>query len=333
MTKSGSALAERPAREAAKQESPLVKFSSKIDRIDEIVSESSLASMEASGRFRRAFILADAVEQLSDLITPDMMGSITRLQGQSLGFRTDRDEKGGYPPDVVKACLIEALLRGAYPVNNEFNIIAARPYITKEGLTRMVRDFPGLANLKMTFGVPRKIADGAIVKCGATWMRNGEADSIECEIPCRVNAGMGVDAILGKATRKLLARIYQRLTGSEQEIAEGEVGEPGPTAETIIAGDGTAVIDHADQPGDSHDGTQGEPAKVGIVTIGNVIHAIIEGETGFDAERRSAMIAKWCESSDIDPEALAEESDGSERANAIINRAKATNWEIYIQRK
>lgn len=333
MSKSGAALAERPAAPRAANESPLVKFSSAIDRIDEIVAESNLASMEATGRFRRAFVLAEAVQQLNTLITPDMLTSVMRLQGQSLGFRTDRDDKGGYPAEVVKQCLIEALLRGAYPVGNEFNIIAHRPYITKEGLTRMVREFPGLANLKLGFGVPRNVVGGAIVKCSATWTLSGGSDSIECEIPIRVNSGMGVDAILGKATRKLLARVHQRLTGSEQVVADGEVGEPGPEVETIIAGDGSAVIDRPDAAGDPGDGKQGDPAGVGIVTIGNVLHAIIEGETGWSAEQRSAAIARWCAANDIDPQALAAESDGSAEATAIIEKAKAANWEVYVARK
>lgn len=332
MSKSGAALAERPAAKAP-EGNALTRFSDSIGEIDRIVEESSLASIEVKGRFSRAFVMASAVQRLNALISDEMMRDIMGLQGQSLGFRTDRDEKGGYPVGVVKACLIEALLRGAYPVGNEFNIIAHRPYITKEGLTRMVREFPGLANLKLGFGVPRNVVGGAIVKCSATWTLSGGSDSIECEIPIRVNSGMGVDAILGKATRKLLARVHQRLTGSEQVVADGEVGEPGPEVETIIAGDGSAVIDRPDAAGDPGDGKQGDPAGVGIVTIGNVLHAIIEGETGWSAEQRSAAIARWCAANDIDPQALAAESDGSAEATAIIEKAKAANWEVYVARK
>ena len=38
----------------------------------------------------------------------------------------------------------------------------------------------------------------------------------------RVNSGMGPDAILGKATRKLYARIYAILTGCSKDAVEGD---------------------------------------------------------------------------------------------------------------
>ena len=59
--------------------------------------------------------------------------------------------------------------------------------------------------------------------CKASWKLNGTPDVMEAEIPVRINAGMGSDAILGKAERKMRARIYNRITGTE--FPEGEVGD------------------------------------------------------------------------------------------------------------
>jgi len=125
----------------------------------------------------------------------------------------------------VKECLIEATIRGVRPVNNEFNIIAGRCYLTKNGVAHLLREFPGLTDLRPRFGVPKMVGEkGALVAASAAWKLNGKPDSIEeREYPIRVNAGMGADAVLGKATRKLYAAIYAQLTGSEQ--MEGEVDD------------------------------------------------------------------------------------------------------------
>jgi hypothetical protein len=107
----------------------------------------------------------------------------------------------------------------------------------------MVREFPGLTDLKLDFGVPRTAPNtkGALIVGQASWRLNGQKDTLSREIPVRVNEFMGVDAIIGKAERKLLKLVYQRLTGSEQSIQDGEVGDlplldSGSAAEALPAG-------------------------------------------------------------------------------------------------
>jgi hypothetical protein len=158
------------------------------------------------------------------------------LQGSKLGFVTDKDAGGGYPAEVVREVIIEALLRGFRPVGNEFNIIAGQFYGAKNGFERIVREWPGLTNLRIDLGVPHLVAEkGALVPCEARWRLDGRDMKVECRpaagdgfdtrIPVKVNGGMGPDAILGKATRKLYARVYQVLTGCASDIvdADGDV--------------------------------------------------------------------------------------------------------------
>lgn len=67
----------------------------------------------------------------------------------------------------------------------------------------------------------------------ATWLLHGKPDSLEVCIPVRVNSGMGADAILGKATRKILGRIHARITGSNQMIdddGDNEIDAATPAA-------------------------------------------------------------------------------------------------------
>lgn len=213
-----------------------------LSRVETIVLEMAAAGGAGdSGHFGRAFRMAAAIRALHHAISDDMMKDIMHLQGTGLGFLTDKDTvkegKPGYPVEDVKLVAIEAALMGAYWVGNEFNIISGRPYLTKNFFTRKLREFPGLTDLKLSPGVPVLIGDkGALVPYVATWKLNGEGMRIERlltklddkreldeRICVKVNSGMGADAILGKAERKIKAAIYARLTGSD--LTDGEVDD------------------------------------------------------------------------------------------------------------
>jgi hypothetical protein len=78
-----------------------------------------------AGTFTMASRMAAGIRALRAALTPEIMQDIMALQGSSLGFRTDKDKEGGYPVEVVKECMIEAVLKGARVINNETNIIAS----------------------------------------------------------------------------------------------------------------------------------------------------------------------------------------------------------------
>lgn len=192
-----------------------------IAAMDAVIRECSLQHLNAQEQFQQAFKMAAGIRELRALITSAAMKDIMQLQNTALGFRTDKAQ-GGYPEEVVKDCVIEASLRGLRPVGNEFNIISGRCYVTKEGFARLVREFPGMTDLQMLPGVPRMKDGGALVLYRATYSLDGVPVTIERDIPVKVNNGMGADAILGKATRKMLCAVYERLTGSEYSLPEGD---------------------------------------------------------------------------------------------------------------
>lgn len=223
-------------------------------RVETIITEFSAAGGAGdSGHFGRAFRMAAAIRALHNAITEDMMKDIMHLQGTGLGFLTDKDDPAknnppGYPAADVKVVAIEAALLGAYWVGNEFNIISCRPYLTKNFFTRKLREFPGLTHLELSPGVPVLVGDkGALVPYVATWKYNGQPMKIERlltkiddktdldeRIPIRVNSGMGADAILGKAERKIKAQIYNLLTGSD--LTDGDVDEALPGKSQPVRG-------------------------------------------------------------------------------------------------
>lgn len=219
------------------------------NEIESVLASCNAMTLRELPALAQAVTLATGVTTLRKVLTDELMKSVFMpLQGTPLGFLTDRDNaKEGpreYPITVVREVLIEALIHGFRPVGNEINIIAGRCYGAQNGYARLVADYPGLTDLQLTPGVPVHIAEkGALVPYRATWRLNGVPMELRCEyvksadgavddtrIPVKVNANMGADAIIGKAKRKFLKQIYDRLTGSKLSLADGEaidtVGEP-----------------------------------------------------------------------------------------------------------
>lgn len=240
----------------------------KVMALDQTVKDSRNEIIEAdkSGNtMMKALVLAQATRAIREQLTP-MMPDIMQLVGSPLGFKTDKDrarkikgkdgeqdrwDESKYSQGEVQDVVTVALLRGYQLVGNEINIIAGNFYPTKEGLERQIREFPGLKDLRLTAGVPSQGQQGALVHYEAEWTLNGEHQSIRCEqriedgkiiadtrIPIRVNDGMGVDAILGKAKSKMLRRIWERITGSQQSCVEDV--EDGDSDPNVI--DGTATV-------------------------------------------------------------------------------------------
>jgi hypothetical protein len=174
--------------------------------------------------FEKAYQIASATAKLKELLTADYMKPIMALQGNKLGFKTDKDDKGGYDINIVKNCLIEAVLTGLQPCGNQFNIIAGNCYTTKEGFGYLLKNMIGLAYEIIPL-LPRVNADktSAAITMKIEWTINGEKNEREIEFPIKMNAYMGTDAIIGKATRKARAWLYNTI--NDCEIADGDISD------------------------------------------------------------------------------------------------------------
>ncbi len=218
-------------------------------QIEEALVKCNSAALADLPALKQAVTLAAGIQHLRKALTPEIVQRVLMpLQGTPLGFVTDKDRDGGYPDEVVRDCAIEAMIKGAQPINNEFNIISGRCYIAKNGLKRLVMTWPGLTNFRMTPGVPTLAGDkGALIQMRATWMLDGtpmelfrgqtqSKDGVldDTRIAVKVNSGMGPDAIVGKAERKMYKAIYELLSGLTVEDGEaidtvGEVVNSKPT--------------------------------------------------------------------------------------------------------
>ena len=206
--------------------------------IEAVVRECNLMAIRELPPLMQSIRMAQGLQRLRDALPEGPVKTyFMPLKGSTLGFLTDEQDKP-YGWEVVRDCIIEALLRGFRPIGNEFNIIAGRFYGAKNGLERIVREYPGLTGLTFDLAVPVMVADkGALVGFEAKWFLLGEpmemfgrpaaGDALDTRIPVRVNSGMGPDAILGKATRKMFARIYNRLVGMQAVDPDAEPGRGG----------------------------------------------------------------------------------------------------------
>jgi hypothetical protein len=188
------------------------------EKVHSVIGSHTLAG------FEKAYLVANAVGEIANLLTAEYMKPIMALQGNKLGFRTDKDRNGGYPEAVVKNCLIEAVLMGLQPTGNQFNIIAGNTYPTKEGLGYLLNNFTGL-DYELVCGLPKINSEktGAAVDVNIRWTLNGITKEKNIPIPIKMDAYTTVDAIIGKATRKGRAWLLSTITGIE--IVDGDVTE------------------------------------------------------------------------------------------------------------
>ena len=203
-----------------------------ITRLDEIANTYQLAKIDKSP-FAATFSTALAINELRSVLTAEVMRPIMDLMNTPLGFLTDRSGKPNrqgiitkqpYTWEEVRDVVIEATLRGFFPVGNELNIIAGRFYAAKNGLRRKVTTHPGITEFRDSYSIPKTINNaGAIVEAEASWKLNGTSDSLKRNFAVKGDEYAAADSYIGKATRKLLAAVWERISGVA--IPEGEVEE------------------------------------------------------------------------------------------------------------
>lgn len=194
-----------------------IQIASKIDAIVSFVQNE-----EISG-FQRAFVQASAIEKISELLTAEYMKPIMTLQNKKIGFLTDL--KTGYTEEKVKEIITEVVLNGLEVTGNQFNIIASKMYVTKEGFKALLKKVSKLS-YQWIPDIPIFENGGATVKGRAVFNYNGKSESQELIFPVKVNQGMSSDGVMGKAERKALSWIYFHVTGIQ--VPEGDINDQEP---------------------------------------------------------------------------------------------------------
>lgn len=180
----------------------------------------------------------EAIQRLRDLVSLAMVGDrgLLSLMNSPLGFATDRAPTRKNPAPqpydnaTIRDCIVAAILAGAVPLNNEICIISGKCYLQRSFFERATREWPGCDALEISIGVPEITHAGALVPARARWRQNGELREVDCnrgsEFDARIYVRPGdgerpdVEATIGKATRKLLARVLTTMTGMRYEDAD-----------------------------------------------------------------------------------------------------------------
>lgn len=226
-----------------------------MEQINQTYGVTALAGVAST--MKRSLMMAQGIRECTELVNR-AYDHFAPLMGQKLGFVTDKDKEGGYDRNTVVKCMTEAVLSGVSLIGNEFNIIANNCYITKNGYLRKCNDITGIIDLIVMPGIPyvqtkNGEAGHTLVPMKATWtiivrddagtITSKKPFELNKEIPIRVNSGMQVDAVLGKAHRKMYAAIHGMMTNSQLSIfdANDDHDDVGPGVELPVTRIGGAA--------------------------------------------------------------------------------------------
>jgi len=293
-----------------------------IIEIEQACQDCSLATLQKLSPIRRTLALANGMQTIRKHLVGPLMADIMALANTPLGFLTDRkpgqkDKEGKeikpYAESTIRDAVIEGMLRGASIIGNEINVLVGRCYLTKAYFERAVREWPGLTDLAVTEGVPTRTSSGnhVLVPMSATWKLHGISQELRCvhtsdgdnRIPVVENAGMGVDAVLGKARRKFFAKIFARLTGSDWIAEQADIDVPALEGETVATQRIEAPAEPEKQETASAVLFRGiEGVLAGLEQLkdvdqyqANAATLLREGRSGTEVDDDLAKLNEWCE--------------------------------------
>ena len=237
----------------------------------EIDSQISTVLANNAGGFQKAFVTSSAIALLREKLTDEYMKPIMQLQGSRLGFLTDKDidsktkQKGpGYPLDVVKDCLIDAVLLGLEVTGNQFNIIGGTMYPTREGFGGLLDKMTNLRK-NFTYKDIRQVSGSKVanVVVQIDWHLNGEEPKKQViDFPIKNSDYTSYDALIGKAERKAKRWLYNTIKGTD--ISDGDVHD---IPHTVVSGEDDTKLDDAKSLFDSVKEYLSEPESADIQRI------------------------------------------------------------------
>lgn len=168
-----------------------------------------------------SFTAANVMLALRETMTDQVVERYFRpLAGQKFGFRTDRNN---YPTEVLRSCIIDAILLGLAPTGNQFNIISGNCYPTKEGYTNLLKKIGVDYKIEI---LPNTSQDNsyAIMPCRVTYTygtaKNAKWDK-DIVIPKKGNENY--DLLAGKANKRIKQALYEYLTGTDWGYSDDEI--------------------------------------------------------------------------------------------------------------
>lgn len=192
-----------------------------------------MAFDDFSSHAEKAYKAAQTVTYLRENMTEDFMKNIVSLQGTRIGFLTDRDKKkvngqqvkgDGYPSEIIRDVVIDALMNGFRLTGNEFNIIGGNMYPTKEGFMRILNEYSGLSyDFDIDMPIQDKSQKFATTTAHITYSVNGNKNTKDLKLNIKSDSYATNDSIIGKAQRKAACWLVNKLKGTS--FADVDVNE------------------------------------------------------------------------------------------------------------
>lgn len=240
-------------------------------------------------------------QRLRELLTDEIMAPIMALQGNPLGFVTDRDkidtgrrdergrkiyEKGnGYPLATVRDVTIWALGQAARMTGNEVNILSDRGYLAQAYFLRRLDEALGGDGWRIMPGIPQAMRDARGTVVGAKlvetvkWRSGSEWNVEPLELVIKGDKYTTADGFLGKGLRKAGAWLLSQSTGKRYN--DGEIGDAIDVTATSVE-DATPAESAASRLEDKVRG-EGKPLPDLEYKLADLLEAInIPGPLAFD---------------------------------------------------
>jgi hypothetical protein len=210
----------------------VMKREDAIKQIDTVYKDLSTKLTGQVNEFEKSMHLAFAMEQLFDLVEA-VKSPVMMLMNTHLGFMTDADPsrnrkcERAYKWEEIKPVICEALVAVTESPATSSTLFHAVSTQLKTDCGAKLETWRALTNFRDEIAVPKTISSGAIVSVKASWNRT---ECLKTPQP-KSQLGerfMGIEAIIGKAQRKLFKRVLDILTGSRWDTLGDE---DGPTYE------------------------------------------------------------------------------------------------------
>lgn len=193
----------------------LKELSQNTTMMNQLISDCKILTSNIS-EYEKSLLYGHYLVQIKNQISGKVLEIVKDLMNTGIGFKTD---KPTYSDEIIKNCVTQAIMHGLRIHGNEFNILGGNFYATKEGLERIVNRNPDLERKiiiksrgfkkspeteiwALSFDYDFKLKDRQEIKDDVTVYVRGKQGNYE--IP--------LDAVLGKARRKVLKTIYNQMT-------------------------------------------------------------------------------------------------------------------------
>ena len=192
------------------------------------IGQKYAGELAESEEFFKPIVMAMAIQELRQALTPEAIAAVHELEGTALGFKTDKFD-GKYPDDTIRMCVIEAMLRGVSIVGNQFNVIKGNFYIARNGWEAKLRK-AGCTQIVPTIGKPEEVLLGtpnqkdnrqitATFAAQATCVKDGKRYAVSASLADGVDGRIEVsafgkdlqaciDGLKGKSEARILKKLY-----------------------------------------------------------------------------------------------------------------------------